>query len=237
MGPRVFHANFRGWRAERLLRVHRWRTHLHRAIVCAVKISISRRIPCSPVIAAFLLICVHRLPAPIVEETPAPPREQQRPSKHAVRSKAKDENGTPATKQPTTSKRGKFGGIWQGKLNQGVWGDWQFTLTFNASGTSVSIKAPAGTSDHSTACDGNIASWRTGIFNEVAWTFTPNSDGMTAAVTAQSGLGINGTATFRRVSLTPAAPATMTAAPRSTPTAVPGPTRQLPLNTIRSGPG
>lgn len=220
--------------------MQRWGAHLHCAVVCAVKMSILRRISFSPVIAALLLIGVHRLPAPIVEETPAPPREEQRPSKHSMRSKAKDENGAPVIKQPAISRQGKFGGTWQGKLNQGVWGDWQFTLIFNASGTSVSIKAPVGsTSDHPTTCDGNIASWRTGIFNEVAWTFTPNGDGVTAAVTAQSGLGINGVATFRRVSLTQASPATGTTAtaPRSTPAAVPKPTRQVPLSTNRSGPG
>jgi hypothetical protein len=50
-----------------------------------------------------------------------------------------------------------------------------------------------------------MATWKDGLFNEITWTFTPNSDGNTAQVTSKSGLGVNGNSTFHRGG-TPAAP-------------------------------
>jgi len=70
--------------------------------------------------------------------------------------------------------------------------------------------------------NGNTLSWQAGLLNEIAWTLTPNSDGRTALATPHSGLGVNGSATFRRVQNVPAS---TTLKPAEFPVAKPDPNR------------
>jgi hypothetical protein len=77
-------------------------------------------------------------------------------------------------------------------------GDVVFTLTFASGGSQVTEHTSLGTYSHSTTSDGQTATWKTGLLNEITWTFSPNSDGNTAHVTSKSGLGVNGDATFHR---------------------------------------
>ena len=68
------------------------------------------------------------------------------------------------------------------------------SLAINADGTSVKMAA----GDRPATVSGNTITWKSGFFNEITWTLTPQGGGSTALVTSKSGLGVNGTATFVR---------------------------------------
>lgn len=159
------------------------------------------------VVLTSILIIAQRAPAPIVEEekpTPAPVAKEQaakRPPKTKRRSPETSEETKPVEpakpKEPSKPKE-RFAGTWSGKVNQGIWGDIPFTLTFTPGGTQVTEHSGFGNNVHSASCDGQTATWNAGLLNEQSWTFTPNSDGSTAQVTANSALGGGGNSTFRR---------------------------------------
>jgi hypothetical protein len=164
--------------------------------------SILRRTFCF-LLAAGLFITAHRLPAPIVETpekpTPAPEEEASKP-KHSSRSKRKSEEAakTEASKPQPRTPQERFAGTWTGTISQGLWGKVVFTFTLTAGATEVTERSGFGTYAHPATSDGKSATWRTGLLNEITWTFTPNSDGTTAQVTAKSPLGVNGSASFHR---------------------------------------
>ena len=75
-----------------------------------------------------------------------------------------------------------------------MWGNVKVPLVINADGSSVKMTA----GERPATVNGNTITWKSGLFNEITWTLTPQSDGTTASVTSKSGLGVNGTATFTR---------------------------------------
>ena len=81
------------------------RTHLHRAVVCALKMSIYRTgALSSTLVAALLLIAPHRLPAPISEESaPTPSPEQSATPKPTPVAKSRA-TATPSVIQSITRK-------------------------------------------------------------------------------------------------------------------------------------
>jgi len=153
-----------------------------------------------------LMLTTHRLPAPISEEekpTPAPQEEAPKPStksKRKTRENSQTSKPAEATKPKEPSKpKERFAGTWSGSITEFVWGTFDLTLVINASGTSVVMQSKFGTENHAATCDGTTVTWRQGVFNEVVWTFSPNSDA-TAAVSANSPLGIHSNTTLRRTS-------------------------------------
>jgi len=145
----------------------------------------------------------HPSPAPIVEENPTPAEQQT--TKRSSKSKRKtaevsEENQSPETAKPKESSkpRDRFAGTWTGKINQGIIGDVVFTLTFAPGGSQVTEHTSFGTYTHPVASNGQTGTWKSGLLNDVNWTFTLNSNGSSAHVTAKSILGVNGDATFHR---------------------------------------
>jgi hypothetical protein len=162
----------------------------------------------------FLILCLLvfvlsslQLPAPIVEDekpTPAPAsKEESKPKKTRPKSKSV-ETGSRAKSQSKSSQTlslqgpARFAGTWSGMINQGVLGEIAISLIINAPGTSVQETSKIGTFTHPAAIGGNTMTWKSGWLSEIGWTFTPNNDGKTAVVTAQSAFGVNGSATFQR---------------------------------------
>jgi hypothetical protein len=180
-------------------------------------------------LCVFLIICFLlsvtpcRLPAPIVEEerpTPSPAVEEQ-PAKRPSKAKRKSSEALEQIKPTEPPKpKERFAGTWTGKISQGLWGNVQFTFTLSAGGTEVTERSSFGTYHRSATSDGRTATWNSGVLNEIIWTFTPNSDGNTAQVTANSPLGVNGSSTFQRGG----APATAKTG-NEIPTAKPDPNR------------
>jgi hypothetical protein len=62
----------------------------------------------------------------------------------------------------------------------------EITLVVNATGTLVAEKSLLGAATHHATCDGKTMTFRGGALHEISWTFSPSSDGKTAAVTCQS---------------------------------------------------
>jgi cytoskeletal protein RodZ len=125
--------------------MQRWRTHLYRAAICAVKMSILRRAPCYLVVVALLLITAHRLPAPISEEsTPTPPPEQSaKPKtkplpKPKLKSEASESATNPIT-QRRSSKQSRFAGSWVGTMPTIPWGNLESVVTIDATETNMAV--------------------------------------------------------------------------------------------------
>jgi hypothetical protein len=181
-------------------------------------------------VAILLELSAHRLPAPIIEapENPTPAPEQASKPKWKPRAKAKTSGGDKeSTKAPIAPGPGRFAGNWFGTISQGIWGDVKVPLVINANGSSVKMTA----GERPATVNGDTITWKSGLFNEITWTLTPQKDGTTALVTSKSGLGVNGTATFSRTqspvaSAPPTKPAATTAVsppPADLPTAKPVP--------------
>ena len=168
-----------------------------------VRITMKRRFVLFVFLLSILMIA-QRSPAPIVEpaENPTPaPEERTTKSKSKRKSVETSEASKPAeaTKPREQSKpRERFAGTWTGKINQRIVGDVVFTLTFTAGGSQVTEHSSFGTYTHPATSNGQTAKWKSGLVNECSWTFTPNSDGNRARVTAKSDLEVNGDSTFQR---------------------------------------
>jgi len=162
-------------------------------------------------VVALLLVTAQRLPAPIQEvsesPTPAPEQPAEPKAKRTTRSKvnaAESESSTPsrsrATPVPTPSKR--FPGTWRGTLAFGMFGDLHLTLVVNNEGNAVTESGGlVGTITFKATNDGNTVTWRSGSFDSIHWTLTPNTDGKTAILDVKAGLLIgNHTAIFQKTS-------------------------------------
>ena len=158
-------------------------------------------------ILSSILWIGERSPAPIVEQTenPTPAPEQEaakRSSKSKRKTESSDENKSaePAKPREPSKPKERFAGTWSGKINQGIVGEVVFTLTFAAGGSQVTDHSRFGTYTHPAASNGQSTTWKTGLLNDITWTFTPNADGNTAQVTAKSSLplGANGNSIFHR---------------------------------------
>lgn len=165
------------------------------------------RASCILVTIVSILLWVDRLPAPIVEEekpTPAAEESASPRRKHAARSTSTEQ--TPSAQTETKSKPApapvsqgpaRFAGTWTGKVNQGLLGHAQSSVTIDANAISVELGHNLGGSTRPVTINGNSISWKSGVAGEITWTLTPNNDGQTAQVTMK-GLMLNDTTTFRR---------------------------------------
>src|SRR6266550_4012887 len=160
-------------------------------------------------VVAALLISAHQLPAPIVEPeekpTPAPQQSKAPKTKHSIKPEtaleeqpsAKIEKRAQPTPRPAIQGPARFAGTWNGRINQTPLGHVRTSLTIDPNATSVALSHNLGGGNRPLTVNGNAASWKTGVMDEIAWTLTPNSDGQTAQVTMK-GLMANDTTTFRR---------------------------------------
>jgi hypothetical protein len=182
----------------------------------------ARRWPRLALIAVLLFLTAHRLPAPVTElpdnPTPAPEQAPKPKWKRPVRAKSRTTgNENESAKAPATLGPGKFAGNWFGTINQGVWGDVKVALVVNANGSSVKMTA----GERPATVNSNTVAWKSGLFNEITWTLTPQGSGTTALVTSKSGLGVNGTATFNRTQNSMLPTSTTKPAPEAKPAATP----------------
>lgn len=158
------------------------------------------------VVAFLILVIVHRSPALIVEPpenaTPAVAKEA---AKRSSKSKRKSGEASQQNKPPEPAKpKERFAGTQTGKISQGLWGNVLFSFTLAPGASQVTENSAFGTYSHPVTSDGRTVTWNSGLLNEIAWTFTPNTDGTTARVTAKSPFGENGSAVFKRGSSTTA---------------------------------
>ena len=163
---------------------------------------------------AALLITAHRLPAPIVEQTESPtpaPAEQESAKSKPKRTKSKTASESsdntekpsthtsePSAKSPAGVTQSRFAGIWKGTISVGILGTTEETLTINSAGTAVNEKNRFGTANHPATCDGTTVKFSAGALGEIAFAVTPNSDGKTAIVSANSVFISNPAVTFRK---------------------------------------
>jgi hypothetical protein len=159
-----------------------------------------KRWVCLLIIATFLLITTHRLPAPIQEvpesATPTP----------AVAPPAQPRKSPPKPKsKPSGATR--FAGTWTGRITIDKFADTDVRLIISTDGTSVAQTSQAGVWTRPLTYDGKLLSWQTGPTNKVAWTLTLNPDEQSALVT-RNWSGIQSRAIFKRVQSTEA-PSTM----------------------------
>jgi hypothetical protein len=188
----------------------------------------ARRWPRLALIALLFFITAHRLPAPISEvpenPTPAPEQASKPKWKRSVKTKPRaTSSDNESAKAPVSLGPGRFAGNWSGTISQGIWGNAKVALVINADGSSVKMTA----GERPATVNGNVITWKSGLFNEIAWTLTPQGNGTTALVTSKSGLGVNGTATFSRTqnpvasssTTKPAAPTIASTQPADIPTA------------------
>jgi len=163
---------------------------------------------CRRIFLSLIALCVfaHRLPAPIQEipESPTPaPEQQMKPKKTQSKSKAVESEPKIKSEAKPSAKRAaqgpaRFAGTWTGTINQGILGNIEISLVIDTTRISVKEISKVGTFTHPATTNGNMLTWRAGWLNEIAWTFTPASDGKTAAATSKSGFGVNGAAIFRK---------------------------------------
>lgn len=154
----------------------------------------------------LFLFSAHRLPAPIQEvpESPTPPLTQPaRPKKTPAKSKSIESEFKTKTvpKPPAKPTQGpaRFAGTWIGTIKGfGIWGDVEYTLVVDPSGTSVIEKSRLGTGTRKVSSDGTTITWRSGWFKEYTWTLTPNADGKTATGALKGPFVGNPSAIFRR---------------------------------------
>ncbi|HWY49949.1 MAG TPA: hypothetical protein VNW72_00540 [Chthoniobacterales bacterium] len=140
---------------------------------------------------ALLLITVHRLPAPISEEspTPAPKRTiKQNTSEDSQRPTKRQTPSPPQSK--ATPQRNPFDGTWVGTADLGFSGHCNFTLKIDAAGTTVTESSQKyGTYSCPATREGNTLKWSGGSwFHAGSQTLTLNPDGRTANVTYPNGL-------------------------------------------------
>ena len=173
------------------------------------------RTPCLLIIAALLFVIAHRLPAPIVEteENPTPaPQESvsQQKSKHSAKSKPHAEQHEASNKRHESTQatqikarkpenQSRCAGVWTGVLSFGILGTAEETLTIDSTGTVVVEKNQFGSATHPATWDGATVRFQSGALNEIAFTLTPNADGQTAVVTADSMFISNPGAAFRKI--------------------------------------
>lgn len=184
------------------------------------------RLPRLIIVTLFIVfLSTDRSPAPIVEtpDNPPPPPAPAQTSKPKWKQPARTKTSgsdNQSTKAAALTGPARFAGNWSGIINQGISGTIRVAFAIGADGTSVRM----GPTNHPATVSGNTITWRSGWLNEVAWTLTP-AGGSTAAVTAQSGFGVNGNATFVRaqqqVSAPPPNPAVPTPPAPNLPTAKP----------------
>ena len=142
-------------------------------------------------VAALLLIASHRLPAPIVEESPTPtpavtPGAQPKKSLSPPKPKSKPSGAA------------RFAGTWTGRITIDKFADTDVRLVISTDGRSVAQTSQAGVWTRPLTYDGKLLSWQTGPTNAVAWTLALNPDEQRALVT-RIWSGVQTRGIFKRV--------------------------------------
>ncbi|MEY2479327.1 MAG: hypothetical protein QOI04_254 [Verrucomicrobiota bacterium] len=147
-------------------------------------------------VAVSFFLLAPRLPAPVVEgETPTPvPKQSATPNAKDATQPAAAET---AQKQ---KKRNPFDGTWMGTINEGKFGDVQFTQVISGLGTVVRSTSRLGAYTWNATCDGKTMQWSVNTkYGSAVRTFTPNPDGKSAVMIHESG-AFHASATFYRTS-------------------------------------
>ena len=141
-------------------------------------------------VAGLLTVSVHRLPAPISEEsTPTLPPEQsakskpKSPPKLKPRSDASEPAPNPARQQPS-SKQSRFAGSWVGTMQTFPWGNWAIMLTVDANESTMTEQINGEKPEVRPARrNGEMLQARFPAgFTTITWSLTPQPDGTTANV-------------------------------------------------------
>jgi hypothetical protein len=164
-------------------------------------------------VGRFCLICcvfflsAHRLPGPIVEESPTPANEAH------TKPKKQHASGAAATKSPSPNQSRtaiilpakptkRFAGTWSGTVNVPnplVGGNTTCTYIINDAENSVKENCERFNANTSTAVvSGNRITWKNGMFKEYTNVLTVFGDANVGQVTISSSWG-NGSGTVRRI--------------------------------------
>jgi hypothetical protein len=142
--------------------------------------------------------------------TPAPAQRESAKSKpkrakSKVVSESSDHTEKPSThtselsmKAPAAVTHSRFAGTWKGTINIGLLGTTEEILTINSAGTAVHEKNHFGSANHPATCDGTTVKFSAGALSEISFAVTPNADGKTAIVSANSIFISNPAVTFRK---------------------------------------
>ena len=145
------------------------------------------------VVAGLLTVSVHRLPAPISEESsPTPQSEQSTKSKSKPLPKPKpkpgaSESATNSVKQQRTPKQSRFAGIWVGTMPTFPMGPAAVVLTVDSTETTMAMTWRGSTVTVKAQRNGDMlqATSPEGIYTNT-WSLTPQPDGVTARVRMQA---------------------------------------------------
>ena len=89
-------------------------------------------------------------------------------------------------------------GTWGGRLKFGIAGTFNMRLVVNSDGNSVSESGGLAAGTHPATRNGEVLTWRSGVFDEVEWSLTPGPNGENATVTVKSPFGVNDRASFQK---------------------------------------
>jgi hypothetical protein len=158
--------------------------------------------------AVVLFLFAQRLPAPISEvETPTPtPEQPAKPKpKRTIKPEATSKSSESSTKRQTPSpatqleQHPKFAGTWRGMVHLGS-GDFNMTFVVNNEGTLITESGGWVDGSHPGSHNGDVMIWRSGGFNAIGWTLTPEPDGKTAILTVKGPIIGNNSAVLRKIS-------------------------------------
>jgi hypothetical protein len=165
---------------------------------------------CFLLVVLLLMAAVHRLPAPIIEESPTPRQSASPQLKPGEKWKPQTTQGQQAspteTPSPSRASAGaaRFAGTWVGKIKLGSGSGVEFTLVVSADAMSLIQKSkPFGEHSHATTATGDSLSWMGGRNDGFSFTLTPSANGQTAVLTAKPPTGPESRATFKRSRLHP----------------------------------
>ena len=156
----------------------------------------SKLFGCLLLTCCLLFFSSHRLPAPIVEESPTPTLQSLKPKRAKSSATPKP---TSERKQETSAKKIRFAGKWVGTMPEVPWGNVateltvdqaQTTMTWQESGQHKGIARAQVVGD---TLQGNFV---VGVAE--TWSITPLGDGTTARVRLQAFMN-DQTAIFHRV--------------------------------------
>ena len=155
------------------------------------------------VTVALLIITAHRLPAPIVEESPTPSHEQPakpKPKRATSKNIAPDSSALRARATPAPTPTRRFAGTWVGTIPAFPTGPQETVLVVDANETSMAhtwVGNPPTMTVQAQVSGGTMqATFPNGIAT-FTFSITPDPGGTTARVRLQAFMNDN-TATFRR---------------------------------------
>jgi len=148
-----------------------------------------------------LWISAHRLPAPIVEESPTPSREGAAKPKPKRTAESKSVSNPRSSATPMAMPTKKFAGTWKGVVTWGIWGTFEHTIVIDDQQSTMNVTSAStvhggtGIAHASVGPDG-ITAQLSGLNGK--WTLKPSGDGRTASVRV-TGVFLDSSAIFTRV--------------------------------------